>query len=489
MQAEWHRVQENDEEASAYYKKSLNASRSNVYHRALTNELWGKYLLTHFGVQGSGIYHLLLSIESFREWGAVAKARQLLQQFRAILPEDSQSQDEMDIETLQYELSGDMEVTSLVKKLMVLLLRISGSTHVVIDLAEEKGDRILYDELSLFNNVAEKTITIPASLVLMARKSQDVIIVNDAKSEKVFREQDTAQSRGVRSFLILPVTISGHLSMVIYLETKFARDWYLEERVKAIRVTANQGAVIIENARIHETSVKLNEELRKEINEKERLSSMIELQKDSHMKALIQVQDNERKRIASDLHDSLGSLLSSVRLRFNGLQEDFARKLPDKSGRYSDTLSLLDEAIAELRSVSHRMVPVSLGRFGLKSALQTLADQINESEQLEVDLQILGYEQRVAEEIEVAVYRICQELVQNVIKHAGASAVRIQIIFHDDALNVIVEDNGKGMKKNEIVPGLGFNTLQSKVDLFKGTFTIETHPGKGMMVLVDLPFG
>jgi signal transduction histidine kinase/predicted ATPase len=487
MQAEWHRVQENDEEASAYYKKSLNVSRSNVYHRALTNELWGKYLLTHFGVQGSGIYHLLLSIESFREWGAAAKARQLLQQFRAILPEDSQSQDEMDIETLQYELSGDMEVTSLVKKLMVLLLRISGSTHVVIDLAEDKGGRILYDELSLFNNVAEKSITIPASLVLMARKSQDVIIVNDAKSEKVFREQDTAQTRGARSFLILPVTISGHLSMVIYLETRFARDWYIEERVKAIRVTANQGAVIIENARIHETSVKLNEELRKEINEKERLSSMIELQKDSHMKALVQVQDNERKRIASDLHDSLGSLLSSVRLRFNGLQEDFARKLPDKSGRYSDTLSLLDEAIAELRSVSHRMVPVSLGRFGLKSALQTLADQINESEQLEVDLQILGYEQRVAEEIEVAVYRICQELVQNVIKHAGASAVRIQIIFHDDALNVIVEDNGKGMKKNEIVPGLGFNTLQSKVDLFKGTFTIETQPGKGMMVLVDLP--
>ena len=106
---------------------------------------------------------------------------------------------------------------------------------------------------------------------------------------------------------------------------------------------------------------------------------------------------------------------------------------------------------------------------------------------MEVDLQILGYEQRVAEEIEVAVYRICQELVQNVIKHAAASAVRIQIIFHDDALNVIVEDNGKGMKKNEIVPGLGFNTLQSKVDLFKGTFTIETQPGKGMMVLVDLP--
>ena len=488
MNAEWYRVKGNHLNASAYYQKSLDASRSNIYHRALTNELWGKYLLTNNEEAGSGIYHLLLAIESFREWGAEAKAKQLLQQFRAIVPEDAQYQDQMDIETLQYELSGDMEVSSLVKKLMVLLLRISGSTHVVIELSEDNGERILYDELSLFIHTNEKSIVIPASLVLMARKSQNFIVVNDAKSEKIFREQDTPQSRGVRSFLILPVTISGHLSMVVYLETKFAKDWYNEERVKAIRVTANQGAVIIENARIHETSVKLNEELRKEIKEKERLSSMIEVQKDSHMKALVQVQDNERKRIASDLHDSLGSLLSSVRLRFNGLQQDFASKVPDKSTRYSDTLTLLDEAIAELRSVSHRMIPVSLVRFGLKSALQTFADQINASEQLDVDLQILGYDRRLAEEIEVAVYRICQELVQNVIKHAGASAVRVQIIFHDDALNIIVEDNGIGMNRDETVPGLGFNTLQSKVDLFKGTFSIESQPGRGTMVLVDLPF-
>jgi signal transduction histidine kinase/predicted ATPase len=487
MKAEWHRVKQDDEEAYIYYQKSLHASGSNIYHRALTNELCGKYLLTIYGVGGSGIKHLLLAIASFREWGAVAKAKQLLQQFRAILPEDHQYQEHMDIETLQYELSGDMEVASLVKKLMVLLLRISGSTHVVIELVEHKGDRILYDELSLFNNVAQTSINIPASLVLMARKLHNLLIVNDAKAEKTFREQDAAQSRGVQSFLILPVTISGHLSMVVYLENIFAKNWYTEERVKAIRVTANQGAVIIENARIHETSVKLNEELRKEIKEKERLSSMIEAQKDSHLKALVQVQDNERKRIASDLHDSLGSLLSGVRLRFNGLQQDFAIKVPDKSARYSDTLTLLDEAIAELRLVSHRMVPVSLGRFGLKSAFQTFVEQINASEQLEVDLQILGYEHRIAEEIEVAVYRIGQELVQNVIKHASASAMRIQIILHQDSLNIIVEDNGKGMKKEEIVFGLGFNTLQSKVDLFKGTFAIESQPGKGTMILVDLP--
>ena len=486
MNAEWQRVEGNDDAASAYYQRSLDMSGSNIYHRAVTNELRGKYLLTVPGSASEGVRQVMASIESFNEWGAVAKARQLLQQYRAVLPYTEAVQKQMDIETLQYELSGDMEVASLVKKLMVLLLRISGSTQVVIELAEE-GHRILYEELFLLDHRNEKDINIPASLVLMALKSQNTVIVNDVKAEKALRDQDAIHGRGVQSFLILPVTVSGHLSMLVYLENIFAKDWYGQERVKEIRVTANQGAVIIENARVHEKSLKLNEELRKEMKERERLASVIEAQKDAHLKALVQAQENERKRIASDLHDSLGSMLSSVRLRFNGLQQDFAFKVPDKSTRYSDTLILLDEAIAELRQVSHRMLPVSLSRFGLKSALETFVQQINASGQLDVDLQILGYERSLPHDMEVAIYRICQELAQNVIKHARASFMRIQIIHHHDSLNVIVEDNGIGMKTEGISHGLGLSTIQSKANLFKGTFAIESHPGKGTMALVDFP--
>jgi signal transduction histidine kinase/predicted ATPase len=487
LNAEWSRLQGNDLEASQYFQKSLDESGSNIYHYAITHELWAKYLLTVQGAESSARNHFLSAINCFNIWGAIAKAKQLKQQFEAILSRDRAFTLEMDIETIQYELSGDMEVASLVKKLMVLLLRISGSSHVVVELVEDNGDRIWYDELPLLYGLSEKPTSIPVSMILMALKSQNTVVVNDLKSEKGMRDFDAIHNRGVQSFLILPVTISGHLSMVIYLENIYAKNWYVQERVKWVRITANQGAVIIENARIHERSIKLNEDIRTEMKEKERLSSVIEAQKDAHLKALVQTQDNERKRIASDLHDSLGSLLSSVRLRFNGLQEDFTVRVPEKSSRFNDSLKLLDEAIHELRQISHNMVPVSLGRFGLQSALQTFVGQVNASEQLDVDLQILGLERRLSEEIEVSVYRICQELVQNVIKHSNASTLRIQIIHHKDSLNIIVEDNGKGMKKEDISPGFGFNTIQSKVNLFKGTFGIESQLGKGTMILVDLP--
>lgn len=106
---------------------------------------------------------------------------------------------------------------------------------------------------------------------------------------------------------------------------------------------------------------------------------------------------------------------------------------------------------------------------------------------METRLQILGLERRLPEDVEVAGYRICQELVQNVIKHAHATMMNIQIIDHQDSLNIIVEDNGSGMVKKEIANGFGFATIQAKVELFKGSFEIDSQPGKGAMILVDLP--
>lgn len=497
--AESARIGRDQRKALEFYEASASASGSNVYHFSVTHELWARFLLTLPGKHRDACFHMDEAIRGFTQWGAVAKARQLGRQYEAMLMQHrdgvSFAIGELDIETIQYELSGDMEVASLIKKLMVLLLRISGSTHVAVELVKDTGERILHHELSLLSETdtpgqvlySSPQVKVPPTLILTAVKSQHPIVVNDVAAERNLRDIESIRARGAGSFMLLPVTIHGHLSMVIYLETIFAKHWYIPERVRWARITANQGAVIIENARTHERSVQLNEEIRREMAEKERLASVIEAQKDAHLRELVETQDNERKRIASDLHDSLGSMLSTVKLRLNGLQDDFEEKVPEKLSRFKDTVNMLDEAIDELRQISHNMLPVSLRRFGLRAALETFVAQVNSSRQLDARLQILGPERRLPEETEVAIYRICQELVQNVIRHANASLVTIQIIDHSDTLNIIVEDNGKGMRKEDIVKGFGFSTIQSKVNLLRGSFEIESQPGKGFMVLVDLP--
>lgn len=500
LRAESARLSGHHVQAVAFYRKSAEASASNIYHYAITHEVWARYLLTFKERRANACEHLEEAIRGFRQWGAIAKAKQLWRQYQSVLEGRGYAlntlEAEMDIETIQYELSGDLEVSSLVKKLMVLLLRISGSTHVVVELVKDTGDRILNDELSLLRGDEQTSgdegsttpvSKVPTSLILMVLKSQNTFVVNDTNSEKGIRDIQAIKDRGVKSFLILPVTIHGHLSMIIYLENIFTENWYVPERIRWARITANQGAIIIENARIHERSMLLNQEIRREMAEKEKLASMMEAQKDTHLRELIQTQDNERKRIAGDLHDSLGSLLSTVKLRFNGLQEDFELKIPEKLSRFNDTIMMLDDAIHELRQISHNMLPVSLSRFGLNAALETFVEQINASQQLDTQLRILGLDRRLPEEREVAIYRICQELVQNVIKHANASSLSIQIIDHKDTLNIIVEDNGQGMQKKDITRGFGFSTIQSKVNLLKGSFAIESQPGKGTMVLVDVP--
>ncbi len=497
LNAEYARIHRKHTEAVHFYERSVATAGTNIYHRAITHELWARYLLILPDQHRKACDHMASAINAFNEWGAVAKAGQLMRQYEAMtltygLTVNNPVGD-VDIETIQYELSGDMEVASLVRKLMVLLLRVSGSTHVVVELVKANGDRILYNELSLLADPGPSgagdgsSMNVPVSLILMALKSQETIVVNELISERTFRDMDALRERGVKSFAIIPATIHGHLSMVIYLENTFVDNWYRPERVRWARITANQGAVIIENARIHERSLRLNQELRREMAEKERLASVIEAQRDEHLRAVVQTQDDERKRIASDLHDSLGSLLSTVKLRFNGLLEDFEKNIPAKFSHFEDTIAMLDDSINELRQISHDMVPVSLRRFGLKAALETFVGQIEASQQLETCLQILGLDRRLPEEIEVATYRICQELVQNVIKHARATYVKIQIIDHGDSLNIIVEDNGIGMVGKEIPKGFGFATIQAKVDLFKGAFDIDSTPGKGAMILVDLP--
>jgi signal transduction histidine kinase len=221
--------------------------------------------------------------------------------------------------------------------------------------------------------------------------------------------------------------------------------------------------------------------------EKERLMKELETQRDIHLKAVERTQNEDRKRIAGNLHDSVGAMLSSIKMRLNSLQSDFQNHIPDKADKFAATVGLIDETVQELRRIVYDMMPLSLHRFGLPPALNAFVDQINESQRVQVELQILGLDERLIEELEMTIYRICQELVQNVLKHAAATKLRIQIIRHLDRVNLIVEDNGIGMTTSSVVPGIGFDTITAKVDLYRGTFTIESSPGKGTMILIDIP--
>ncbi len=202
--------------------------------------------------------------------------------------------------------------------------------------------------------------------------------------------------------------------------------------------------------------------------------------------SILKGQEDERSRMAQDLHDGLGGMLSSIKLTLSSMKGNII--LTENNARlFAKAFEQLDSSIGEMRRVAHNMMPEALVKLGLQQALQDYCDSINESKQLRVDTQFYGLENRMDGTTEIIVYRIIQELVNNSIKHAKATNLLVQVMKRGDELNITVEDNGTGFNPDGIIAkeGAGLSNIRSRVDYLKGQIDIQSAPGTGTSVHID----
>ncbi len=212
-----------------------------------------------------------------------------------------------------------------------------------------------------------------------------------------------------------------------------------------------------------------------------------ELEKEKLLSAtqsLLKGQEDERSRLARDLHDGLGGLLSGVKLQLGAMKGNLI--LSEEHGRtFNNTLSKLDESISEMRRVAHNMMPEALMKLGLQQALQDYCDGLSDAQAFKINGEFYGLEKRMESSIEIVVYRIVQELLNNAVKHSGASAILAQVIRNEKNLSITIEDNGRGFNKEAILHGAGLRNIQSRVDYLKGQMDIKSEPGKGTSIHID----
>ncbi len=214
---------------------------------------------------------------------------------------------------------------------------------------------------------------------------------------------------------------------------------------------------------------------------------VIQLEKEKQLVATQSVLDGEnaeRARIARDLHDGLGGMLSVVKLNLTNMKGNAFIPESDVPA-FHNALEMLDGSIRELRRVAHNLMPESLLRFGLKAALTDFCRNIEH-----VTLHFFGDERRLEEKIEIAVYRIILELVNNALKHSEAQQINIQIIVENDRINLVVQDNGKGFEQ-EITDWnktTGLNSIKSRVESLGGKMELFSAPGKGTEIQVEFKF-
>ncbi|MEO8589276.1 MAG: sensor histidine kinase [Flavobacteriales bacterium] len=203
--------------------------------------------------------------------------------------------------------------------------------------------------------------------------------------------------------------------------------------------------------------------------------------------ATIDGQDKERQRVAKDLHDRVGSLLSGVKLQFSALEERVATVVSNGPEQFKKVLHLLDTAVGEVRRISHDLLSSNLAAFGLNAALSDLCDALHVPGKMEVELSLFGVEERMPKNVEVAAYRIVQEAVSNALKHAHASTLSIQVTRTADQLNILVEDNGRGFDPASVTKGMGTANLHARAAELGGRVNIDSRPGRGTSVSVDIP--
>jgi len=205
--------------------------------------------------------------------------------------------------------------------------------------------------------------------------------------------------------------------------------------------------------------------------------------------AMVEGQDEERKRIAQEIHDGLGNMLAMTKWHFQSMEETFLQFELRNQEQYNKANVLLDQAYDTVRNLSHRIGDSLLVKLGLLPALQDLVETLRSTENLQVDLHILGMEQRLPAKIEYTTFKIIQELITNILKHARANEITIQLIQDDRLLSITVEDNGVGFdpkQVDELSTGMGLSNIYSRAHEINGKIQIDSGKGNGTTVILEI---
>lgn len=230
---------------------------------------------------------------------------------------------------------------------------------------------------------------------------------------------------------------------------------------------------------------------RNKIKQKAKLDAEIASQKDLRSKAVIEAEEKERRRIAQDLHDGVGQILSAAKLNLSGLESKIKPENEEQATLLKNALDLVNDSVKEVRAVSHNMMPNTLIKLGLASAVREFITKIGTVPNLKIDLQIVGLDDRLDNTVETVLYRVIQEVVSNIIKHANANQISMQLIKHDGELTVMIEDNGVGFDKKKIdnFEGIGLKNIISRVEFLNGHVEFDSTPGQGTTVVIEVPLG
>ncbi|MDP9079291.1 MAG: sensor histidine kinase [Bacteroidota bacterium] len=206
------------------------------------------------------------------------------------------------------------------------------------------------------------------------------------------------------------------------------------------------------------------------------------------MQAIIQTEEKERKRIAQDLHDSVSQTMMAAKINLTVIGGELPFTTDEQKKRFDKAVGLVDDGFKEVRTISHNMMPWALHKTGLAVVIKQFIENIANST-IAINFFSRGFDEPYNDTIETILYRILQECVNNVMKHAEASRLDISLIRDEQGISLSIEDNGKGFDTTDPAhyTGMGLNNMQNRISFLKGKIELDAHVGKGTLVSAYIP--
>ncbi|WP_185113989.1 tetratricopeptide repeat-containing sensor histidine kinase [Fulvivirga imtechensis] len=237
--------------------------------------------------------------------------------------------------------------------------------------------------------------------------------------------------------------------------------------------------LIVNDYKRRSRASRLINEKNEELN-RQRISELLKEQQLKSIHGKLEGQENERKRIAKELHDGIGGTLASIKLNLQKVKDE----------RLTDLINDIDKACEEVRTVSHNLAPPAFFNSALTDIIRDFVEKSLNRHKINVNLEFYPEKtlNNISTDLQVDLYRIVQELVTNITKHAEASHVEITITAHDHIINLIVEDDGKGYIPSQNIKGIGLQNISSRVNALNGIIHFDSKPGRGTAVSIDIPY-
>lgn len=210
------------------------------------------------------------------------------------------------------------------------------------------------------------------------------------------------------------------------------------------------------------------------------------------LNALLEGQEMERQRLAKDIHDGVGPLISTLKLHIEAMKLELNTEEMAVKERLANIDELINQVAIDIRSVSHALIPSTLADLGLETTLENLCRKADDASLAKIVFYSTSLTVALDRHTELSLYRIAQELLNNALKYSKAKTISLQLIQHAESIGLVIEDDGIGFDKKELRHllnhGIGLSNVIMRTRSLNGIYTIESQPNKGVFVSVEIPF-